>query len=405
MHKNPCQEPCGCGCGSFVLERNRYFTGKFMTARDFAGEQEYFLSRHREHNRLLHGWGVVCGLRILRHSNPECARRWVVVRAGVAIDCRGRELVLCKDTPLELPLPLEPWEEEERAQQEGAEDKDEKILKPPFLIALRYEEEEIEPVPALFNEGACDPARREANRIRETARLVFLRLDEVKPGCWREPGGRPGAPCHDDCDDELPGPAGICLEPCCPCGDAVPLAMIRPATEGGFAIDMDGRRTLPVPGDFLTHVCHINWEHGGEMTLSHLRDELHGRLEVHFDRRLRDDPGEGTGINEHTFVVQYGGIQKDLELLYGADDGTPKLEDDRVAVFHIDPDFLNRRTNLAGNVVYVTLKCDFILDCHGNPVDGDHLRGRLPTGDGIPGGTFESWFRVVADGAAKEDNR
>jgi hypothetical protein len=51
--------------------------------------------------------------------------------------------------------------------------------------------------------------------------------------------------------------------------------------------------------------------------------------------------------------------------------------------------------NLANNIVYVSLKCDFILDCHGNPVDGNHLRGRLPSGNGTPGGVFESWFRVV----------
>ncbi len=402
MRKKPCQEPCGCGCGSTVLERNRYFTGKYMTVRDFAGEQEYFLSRHREHNRLLHGWGVVCGLRVLPHPNPECARRWVIVRAGVAIDCKGREIVLCKDTPLELPLRREDWEKE-AGQCGDPGEKAEKVLEPPFFIALRYEEEEIEPVPALYAEGACDPSRREANRVRETARLVFLRPDEVKPGCWLTPGGDSENHCHDDCDDELPGPAGVCLEPCCPCGDAVPLALIVRRGDG-IGIDLDGRRTLPVPGDFLTHVSHVNWPHGGEVPLSRLR-EWEGRLEVRFDRRLRDAEGEGTGINEHTFVVQYGGVQKDLELLYAADGGGPKVQDGRTAVFQIDTDFLNRRSNLAGNVVYVTLKCDFILDCHGNPVDGNHLRGRLPSGDGTPGGTFESWFRVVADGAAKEERQ
>jgi hypothetical protein len=47
--------------------------------------------------------------------------------------------------------------------------------------------------------------------------------------------------------------------------------------------------------------------------------------------------------------------------------------------------------------VYITLKCDFLLDCHGVAVDGNHLGGVLPSGDGVPGGTFESWFRVVPD--------
>jgi hypothetical protein len=53
----------------------------------------------------------------------------------------------------------------------------------------------------------------------------------------------------------------------------------------------------------------------------------------------------------------------------------------------------------------VTLRCDFILDCHGNPVDGTHLRGRLPTGNGTMGGNFESWFRVVSDEDFERLNR
>jgi hypothetical protein len=75
------------------------------------------------------------------------------------------------------------------------------------------------------------------------------------------------------------------------------------------------------------------------------------------------------------------------------------------AVFTIDPDLWDRnhrpparrgtwRPGLQGQFVIVTLLCDFILDCHGNPVDGDHLRGRLPSGNGTPGGVFRSWFAV-----------
>ena len=91
-------------CGPIATERNRYFTGKYMTARDFADEQRYFLSRHRL-NRLLHGWGIACGLGVTMHPDKACARRWVVVRAGIAIDCCGREVILARDTSFRLPLP------------------------------------------------------------------------------------------------------------------------------------------------------------------------------------------------------------------------------------------------------------------------------------------------------------
>ena len=433
------QEPCATECGFIATERNRYFTGKFMTARDFRDEQAYFLSHHRKHNRVLHGWGIVCGLRVVPHPNPDCADRWVVVRAGIAIDCCGREMVLHKDTPFELPLPrpAEPGKADTASQKDVPNQQDrprqhdtphqqdrpghmaaqqqqgvpaQEVMSGPFLLCLRYDEEEIEHVPALYAEGTCDPTRREANRVREVARLGVCSLDEVEPGCWRVPGGDMEARCRDDCDEELPGPAGICLEPECPCGQAVPLALINfnpENPEAGFEIDTRGRRHLPVPPEFLTHVVGINWPHGGEVTLSHLRHNMGGRLEVRFDRKLLPAEGDATGVNAFTFVVQYGGIQRDIEFLPFPRDYPPGLEEDCRAVFTIDPDYIDprERDNIAGNVVYVTLKCDFILDCHENPVDGDHMRGRLPSGDGIPGGIFESWFRVVPDSSTEEEVR
>jgi hypothetical protein len=425
------EEPCkhDAGCGFIASERNRYFTGKYMAARDFSGEQEYFLSRHRLHNRLLHGWGIVCGLRVVPHPREECRDRWVVVRAGIAIDCCGRELILPKDTPFELPLPPKPeaGKEDETAQkdlpypqekphQHGTPSQQnmpghgdtppeqcmpkQEVMTGEFLLCVRYTEKPIEYVPALYTEGTCDPARREANRVREVVCLDVCSLDEVKSGCWPVPNGDPKARCRDDCDDELPGPAGICLEPECPCGEMVPLALIRPKDPkagyaSGFDIDMCGRRHLPTPPEFLTHIVSINWDHGGEVSLSHLRDDLRGRLEVRFDRKLLPAKGDATGINAYTFIVQYGGVQRDIEFLPFDRHRQPALENDCLAVFTIDPQYLEVRDNIANNVVYVTLKCDFILDCHGNPVDGSHLRGQLPTGDGVAGGVFESWFRVA----------
>jgi hypothetical protein len=42
--------------------------------------------------------------------------------------------------------------------------------------------------------------------------------------------------------------------------------------------------------------------------------------------------------------------------------------------------------------VGVRMLCDFVLDDEGNPVDGNHLGGRLPTGNGVYGDSFESWL-------------
>ena len=107
----PCQscinDPGSCGGDCFypVMERNRYFDGKLMVARDFGDEQNYFNSRHNTHNRYLHGYGIVCGLEIECHPDPGCRPRWIVVRGGMAIDCCGKQLYLGKDTAYELSLP------------------------------------------------------------------------------------------------------------------------------------------------------------------------------------------------------------------------------------------------------------------------------------------------------------
>jgi hypothetical protein len=84
---DPCAappEPC------IPVRRNRYFTGKFMNALDFTNEQTYLVRRRWLHNRLLHGWGIACGLEVTPPPDdvPDaCKNRVVIVQPGVAIDC------------------------------------------------------------------------------------------------------------------------------------------------------------------------------------------------------------------------------------------------------------------------------------------------------------------------------
>ena len=60
------------------LERVRYFPRQLMTAEDMRTEQAYFVERLRRHNRLLHGWGIICGLQVLpRHYHRQFFRHQV----------------------------------------------------------------------------------------------------------------------------------------------------------------------------------------------------------------------------------------------------------------------------------------------------------------------------------------
>lgn len=379
MRTNQARQSCADDRRSPVVERNRYFTGKYMTARDFAAEQDYLLARHRLHNRLLHGWGVVCGFGVTCHPDPACHDR-VVVGVGIALDCHGRDLALTRRAVVAVPRPPADATDAERR----------------FLLCAAYCEEEVEPVPVVHDDCGCAARRCEANRVREGVTLTVRPFDDVDPACWAVPGG--GSDCaHDDCDQDLPAAGGGCLEPDCPCGGLVPLAAVTVGEDGDLEIDTRGRRALPTAPALLTTITATSWEHGGAVPLRDLRADP--RLWITFDRAIAPADGVATGINAETFVVQHAGEGDDLEYVPYDTAHPPRLEDDRHAVFTIAPGFLDRgrRGGLDGSTIYVTLRADFVLDCHGRAVDGDHIGGRLPSGNGREGGEFHSWFRVDDD--------
>jgi hypothetical protein len=79
------------------LKRVNYFFGQVLTAEDFNAEQEYFRERWRRHNRCFHGHGVVCGLEV------RVGRGEVKIAPGLALDCRGEEVVLSAPATVRLP--------------------------------------------------------------------------------------------------------------------------------------------------------------------------------------------------------------------------------------------------------------------------------------------------------------
>lgn len=74
------------------IKRLHYFTDEFLLEKDFIDEQTYHMDMRRRHNRSCHGVGVVEGLDVV----PIDERR-VGVTAGMAIDRKGREIVLVDD--------------------------------------------------------------------------------------------------------------------------------------------------------------------------------------------------------------------------------------------------------------------------------------------------------------------
>jgi len=94
------RDPCG---GPQPPQRNHYFAGKLLSEQDFQAEQTYLIRKHTQHARYLHGYGVVCGLRV-RPAAPPQPRR-VLVEPGLALDRCGREIVVPQPVEFQLRTP------------------------------------------------------------------------------------------------------------------------------------------------------------------------------------------------------------------------------------------------------------------------------------------------------------
>ncbi|MFC4808113.1 hypothetical protein [Paenibacillus sp. GCM10023250] len=146
---------------SLVFERNHYFYGKLLTSRDFKEEQTYFNQKRYLLNRLIHGHGIVWGLKVQDFDD-----HMLEVGSGVALDEIGREIVVDQSERVDLrQLNVFP-----------PEAKDSTIL----YLVVHYEECPREPMPVLVNAPSCKEDC-EPNRIREGYRLALTNIAPKAP--------------------------------------------------------------------------------------------------------------------------------------------------------------------------------------------------------------------------------
>jgi hypothetical protein len=154
--------------------RPRFFCGQLLTDQDLEAlvrwtRDRFRLARYRD------GWGVVCGLEVrCDHQRPGS----VVVAPGYAVSCCGDDILVCADTVVDLSACLKdaaacehlpPREPDET----GPVDVD---------LFVAYDEQLIDPEPALVRSSCTDVAACE-----------FGRVDEHPCFTWRraEPGADP----------------------------------------------------------------------------------------------------------------------------------------------------------------------------------------------------------------------
>ncbi|HEV2860990.1 MAG TPA: hypothetical protein VGX48_08295 [Pyrinomonadaceae bacterium] len=195
-------------CQHGFSERNNYYFGKLMTARDFTDEQRYLNEKRWMVNRLGLGWGVLCGLKVRPHAHD---RRKVVVEPGFAIDPYGHEVLVCREEAVDL-LPVE-QDDCPPPPPEGAS-----YL---YYLSIKYEECGVNPSPVMID--SCEGYKEECvyNRTREGYRFI---VSLQKPDSLAEHDHECDARCHRLLQDPSPGVTGCCPErPEC---EPVPLAAI-----------------------------------------------------------------------------------------------------------------------------------------------------------------------------------
>ena len=168
MESNQTSSTSFCNVATFV--RNRYFYGKLLDVSQFEMEQTYFNAKRRLLNRLITGYGVVCGLDVRVAPDGKS----VVVLAGVAIDKWGRETIV-PVTSMPQPVPNLPGGDNPPSECDPASW---------VQLTLCYHECQSDPVPALG--GDCDQnALCSPGSIRESYELRMLpgKAPDVNTDC------------------------------------------------------------------------------------------------------------------------------------------------------------------------------------------------------------------------------
>lgn len=185
-------------CDTGVLERPRYFPRQLITPDELILEQNYFRDKLRRHNRLLHGWGVVCGAVVCRvasgraHDTNGRASDWpcpepsdqssldpwnVSVSSGYILGPYGDEIVINCDRTIDVrtacvtgvsseicPPAPDPWCNDVQVERGAGA----------VYLAVRYKEIQTRPVRVQPYGCGCDDAACENSRIRDGFELCTL---------------------------------------------------------------------------------------------------------------------------------------------------------------------------------------------------------------------------------------
>ena len=171
-------------CDNTSLERTRFFQRQLVTAADFTQDQAYFLEKSRRHNRMLHGWGVVCGV-VCKQGQGDSE---VIISPGYVLGPFGDEIVIDREVTIDVSKqdldgnavgacgkPTDPWCSNVRVDRRDGDK---------LFIAVRYAECQDSPVRVMSSGCGCDSQDCEYSRIRDSC--VFRILTKL-PSTYPDP--------------------------------------------------------------------------------------------------------------------------------------------------------------------------------------------------------------------------
>lgn len=426
------------------LARVNYFHGQMLGVKEFKDEQAYFYEKHRLHNRFLHGYGVVCGLAVKpcvvrpdpcaptvpqpqpppppppsdkppESKTPEqqreqppgavvalvpmeshvpqqriAGRPCVEIECGLALTCEGDEVVVRAPRKVDLwhELSIDDQKELASGAAHGV------WIKICYRPSPTQNSRPIQLDNCTGMPSNCVPAR-----LRDD---VCVKVELARPN--DKPHSCACSPCTDCCE-----------EPC------LVLALVRHVHPGWMVLEHDIDNTVrrPISLYETTRVSGISWTHGATYSRDEADKILDHGIEIRFSQAVHGEtitPG----------VVELWGIE-------GGDGRSGQI-------FNIGGEFVggqprglvhsvryrrNTRERLnEGDRVLIIFRSAFVLDHCCRPVDGEHIGGRVPiimpeyeewerapvhticdspahreyrpwrSGNGLPGGTFESWLFI-----------
>jgi hypothetical protein len=167
--------PCDAGARTGgALERTRFYPRQLVAPDDLTQDQVYFREKHKRHNRLLHGWGIVCGA-CVRRGRGSCE---VIVEPGYILGPYGDEIVIDREFTVDVcklgtgeqdgccETPGDPWCSDVRVS----------CPKGRVYLAVRYDECLTKPVkhPGGGCGCGCDDDACEYSRVRDSYSVAVL---------------------------------------------------------------------------------------------------------------------------------------------------------------------------------------------------------------------------------------